>query len=82
MEAALATEGVGRVITLKTVHVGPDSLLVGLKIEPAKGMTAPDLADTINAAEAAIRQAVPTAEFIYVEPDLYRADYGPSHGAT
>ena len=34
-----------------------------------------DLARAINAAEIRIREEVPTAQYIYIEPDLYVAGY-------
>ncbi|MCL2582993.1 MAG: cation diffusion facilitator family transporter [Streptosporangiales bacterium] len=63
-----------RVIHLRTVHVGPESLLVTTKIAVPPEMMASDLADAIDSAEVRIREAVPIAETIYVEPDIYRAD--------
>ena len=61
-----------RVIHLRTTHVSPESLLVTAKIAVPPTMTAADLVDGIDAAEARIRQKVPIAETIYLEPDIYR----------
>ncbi|MBO0806380.1 MAG: cation diffusion facilitator family transporter [Nocardiopsaceae bacterium] len=63
-----------RVIHLRTVHVGPESLVVTAKIAVAPKMRAVDLAARIDEAEARIRAAVPIAETIYLEPDVYRPD--------
>lgn len=63
-----------RVIHLRTVHVGPESLLVTTKIAVPPSMAASDLADAIDSAETRVREAVPIAEMIYIEPDIYRAD--------
>jgi cation diffusion facilitator family transporter len=64
---------VERVIHMRTVHVGPDSLLVAAKIAVRPGDTAEVIAAGIDAAERRVRQAVPIARMIYLEPDLYRA---------
>jgi cation diffusion facilitator family transporter len=61
-----------RLIHLRTSHIGPDSLLVAGKIGVAAELTAADLAAGIDATEKRIRAAVPIAETIYLEPDIYR----------
>jgi divalent metal cation (Fe/Co/Zn/Cd) transporter len=61
-----------QVIHLRTSHIGPETLLVTAKIGVPAEMTARDLTAGINAAEERIRAAVPIAETIYLEPDLYR----------
>jgi len=62
-----------RVIHLRTLHLGPDELLVAAKVEIDAPSVA-DLARAIDAAEARVRAAVPIARVIYVEPDVYRSD--------
>src|SRR4029079_6155111 len=49
--------------------------LVAAKIGVAEGSTSEQVAGAIDAAEKAVRQAEPTASSIYLEPDIYRADY-------
>jgi cation diffusion facilitator family transporter len=61
------------VIHMKTLHLGPDEVLVAAKIAVQRGDTAAEIAATIDAAEARIRAAVPTARAIYLEPDLRRS---------
>lgn len=58
-------------IHLRTSHIGPENLLVAAKIGVPADLTAADLAAGINAAEKRIRAAVPIAETIYLEPDIY-----------
>ena len=70
-------EGVDRVIHLKTLHLGPEEVLVAAKLGIRPGTTIEELAETIDATERAIRAAEPTAQVIYLEPDLYRADHVP-----
>ena len=60
-----------RVIHMRTSHVGPESLLVTAKIAVPGTLTAATLAAGIDAAEKRVRQAVPIAETIYLEPDIY-----------
>lgn len=71
--AALADAGlVDRVIHMRTLHVGPDELLVAAKVAIGGDDTAASIAAGIDEAEKAIRTAVPTARYIYIEPDLDR----------
>jgi cation diffusion facilitator family transporter len=60
------------VIHLRTLHMGPESLLVAAKIAISGADSAALVAAGIDAAERRVRQAVPIAEMIYLEPDLYR----------
>ncbi len=62
-----------RVIHLRTMHVGPDTLLVAAKIAVRAQDSAASLAQAIDNAERRVRAAVPIAELIYLEPDLYQA---------
>src|SRR5579859_3843304 len=62
---------IDRVIHLRTLHVGPDSLLVAAKVAVRPGELAEAIAAGIDAAEHRIREAVPIAGLIYLEPDLY-----------
>jgi cation diffusion facilitator family transporter len=72
-EAFESVPGVRRVIHLRTLHLGPDELLVAAKIEIDHAQTLPVLAETIDRAERHVRARVPAARVIYVEPDVYRA---------
>ncbi|MER8096763.1 cation diffusion facilitator family transporter [Streptomyces goshikiensis] len=65
---------VTRVIHMRTLHLGPEELLVAAKIAVQHDDTATEVADAINAAEARIRAAVPIARVIYLEPDIYHAE--------
>lgn len=73
IRAALeSSPGVERVIHLRTVHVGPDELLVGAKIAVKHGDTGQEIANAIDEAEIALRAAVPTARYVFLEPDIDR----------
>lgn len=66
------SDGVLRVIHLRTLHVGPDELLVAAKIAIAHNDTGAQIAADIDNAEKALRAAVPTAKYVFLEPDLDR----------
>lgn len=67
--------GVLRVIHLRTMHVGPDELLVGAKIAVAHSGTGLEIAADIDDAERALRAAVPTARYVFLEPDIDRTPH-------
>jgi len=71
--AIMAGPEIERVIHLRTLHVGPDTLLVAAKVGIVHDDTAASVAAGIDAAEGRIRAAVPIAELIFLEPDVYRA---------
>jgi cation diffusion facilitator family transporter len=66
------TPGIGRVIHLRTEHLGPDSLLVVGKIAVDGRADSASTAALIDRAEEAIRARVPEARLIYLEPDVDR----------
>ena len=71
IEAALVADpSVQRVIHMKTMHLGPDELLVAAKIAVAPTDSAAEVARSIDSAEARIRAAEPVARMIYLEPDI------------
>jgi cation diffusion facilitator family transporter len=85
--AAAVVDGdtVTRVIHMRTLHLGPEELLVAAKIAVQHDATATEVANAINAAEARIREAVPIARVIYLEPDIYseaEAAKGPDADAS
>jgi cation diffusion facilitator family transporter len=69
---ALVGEDVDRVIHLRTLHLGPDEILVAAKIAVPQTTTAGEVAAAIDAAEARVRESVPLARVIYLEPDIDR----------
>ena len=58
-------------IHMKTQYLGPDELLVAAKVAFPRTTKIADVARTINEVEAEIREAVPVARVIYIEPDIY-----------
>ncbi len=63
---------VNGLIHLRTMHLGPDQLLVAAKIDYDHSLSVEDLAHAIDDTEANLRAAVPIAEIIYIEPDIRR----------
>lgn len=72
IEHALIGNGVERVIHMRTSHLGPEDLLVAAKIAVPSVTSAGEVAEAIDAAERRIREAVPIARLIYLEPDIDR----------
>lgn len=72
-KAILAGDGIERIIHMKTLHLGPEELLVAVKIAVPRAERAEDLATHIDQTEVRIREAVPIARVIYIEPDIYHA---------
>jgi cation diffusion facilitator family transporter len=72
------SEGVTRIIDLRTQHIGPEELLVAGKVEFDRSLTMSGVSDAIDRCETAIRQVVPHARRIYLEPDLF----DPNHVGT
>jgi cation diffusion facilitator family transporter len=70
-EALTGTDGVRRVIHLRTMHLGPEELLVAGKLELDPAFTFEQVVEAVNTAEDRVRSAVPTAGMIYLEPDAY-----------
>ncbi|WP_378740645.1 cation diffusion facilitator family transporter [Nocardia brasiliensis] len=69
---------IDRVIHLRTEYLAPDELLIAAKVAIRPDLTINNLATAIDAAEARVRAAVPTANVIYLEPDLYRPHPEPA----
>jgi cation diffusion facilitator family transporter len=77
-EALTGSPGVERVIHMKTLHLGPEEVLVAAKIAVGQGESASEVADIINRAEVNIRTAEPMVTALYLEPDIYDPDHIPA----
>lgn len=71
--AVRAQPGVDGIIHMRTLHTGPDELLVGVKVAVDPALTSAEVAGIIDGAEVRLREAVPQARWVYVEPDIHRA---------
>lgn len=73
IRAAVAeTDGLEDIIMLRTEHRGPEEILIALKVGVTPRSTTGKLARAINEGEARIRARVPSARYIFIEPDLRR----------
>ena len=83
IEKALVGDGVDEVIHMRTLHLGPDEILVAAKVAVTRTDTAEEIAMAIDEAEQRARAAAPLAMQIYLEPDLHRSGVrrkvGPGH---
>lgn len=71
IRAAIESDGT-TIIHLKTLHLGPEELLVAAKISIGRSDSGQEIAQAIDGAETRIRAAVPIARVIYLEPDVQR----------
>jgi cation diffusion facilitator family transporter len=72
--AILASPATERIIHLRTQHLGPEELLVGVKVQFRPGLDVEGLAAAIDDVEQRVREVVPIARPFYVEPGIYRPD--------
>jgi cation diffusion facilitator family transporter len=73
IRAALLAEPLfNQVIHLRTVHLGPDEVLIAAKVGVDRDDDAGQISKAINNAEARIRAELPIARYIFIEPDLYQ----------
>src|SRR5699024_9099250 len=68
IEAALLDgEDITRIIHLRTLHLGPDEVLVAAKVAVPGATSAADIAAAVDAAEARARASVPLGLQIVIE---------------
>lgn len=67
-----STSGIDGVIHLRTVHLAPEEIVVAAKVAVSAGASMERVSDAIDRAESAIREAVPEATLIFIEPDMLR----------
>jgi cation diffusion facilitator family transporter len=65
------TPGVEKVTQLLTFHVGPDVVILSMKIAFTKGMVVDEVEDTINEIERRIRAEMTTMRKIFIEVDAH-----------
>jgi divalent metal cation (Fe/Co/Zn/Cd) transporter len=76
-QAITGVEEITGLIYLKTIHIGPETILVAAKIAIRPDLDAATLAHAIDEAEVAVRSVEPMVGPIYLEPDICRADPTP-----
>jgi cation diffusion facilitator family transporter len=70
-DAILAGKDVDRIIHMKTLYLGPDELMVAAKVGLTGNPSLIEVSSDINAIETRVREAVPVARVIYIEPDIW-----------
>ncbi|MGZ4619543.1 MAG: cation diffusion facilitator family transporter [Frankiaceae bacterium] len=75
------TPKITRLIHLRTLHLGPEEVLVAAKVEIDRTATVPEVAQVIDDAEMRVRSDVPIARVMYLEPDLWRSVGAERSGA-
>ncbi len=80
-QAVVSGTGVERIIHMKTLYLGPEELLVAAKVAVPPSERADEIANHINEAEARIREALPIARVIYIEPDIFNPAAAKGAGA-
>ena len=70
-QAILAGPEAERIIHMKTLYVGPDELLVAAKVGFSADQRLLEVSTAVNVIEQRVREAVPAARIIYIEPDVY-----------
>ncbi len=79
-DAMEASPEVDRVIHLRTLHLGPDEVLLAAKLE-FRSPSVAQLARDIDEVERRVREAAPIATVIYLEPDCFRSAASTEPGA-
>jgi len=74
LSAVEGTPGVEAVTQMLTYHLGPETVLLALKIRFRRDLSVDDVEKTVDTLEARVRERVPIMRRIFVEPD---GDYVP-----
>lgn len=69
VEVMQGTPGVEKVTKLVTMHLGPDMILVAIKVRFRAGMTVEECERVIDELETRVRAEIPPMKRIFVEPD-------------
>lgn len=69
-ERIAATPGMVDIVDLRTMHLGPDDLIVSAKVAMPPELSVREAALAIDQAEASAREAVPQARVIFIEPTV------------
>ena len=70
VEAIEGSEGVVALLDMRTQHIGPDQLLVAAELKMDPDLDTAGVASAIDRVEERIREVVPIAQMIYLEPDI------------
>jgi len=80
VKIAEQTAGVLSVGQVLSLHLGPDAVLLALKVRFDPGLVVPDVERAINDLEARVREKLPIMRRIFVEPDsTYESTKDPDY---
>jgi cation diffusion facilitator family transporter len=79
--AVVSGDDIEEIIHMKTLYLGPDELLVAIKVAVSATDSAASVAAAINAVESRVRAAVPAARVLYIEPDIFDAERSAGDGS-
>ena len=65
-----STPAVAHLLQLRTMHLGPEDLLIVAQVELRPELSADDAARVIDEVQERLRAAVPNARIVYLEPQL------------
>ncbi len=71
IEITEGVEGIIRVTQLLTMHLGPDFVVLAMKVEFAHDLGVDRVEEVINEAERRLRDAQPEMKKIFIEPDSH-----------
>lgn len=71
LELTQKTEGVRKVTQLLTMHLGPDFIVLAMKVAFAPDMQVSRVEEVINEVERQIRAEMPSMKKIFIEPDSH-----------
>jgi cation diffusion facilitator family transporter len=64
-------ESINRLIFIKSLQLGPDDVLISVKVEFNHRLTSVEISNLINGIEKEIREKFPDIKKIFIEPDIY-----------
>lgn len=80
-ELVLATDGIDRLMSMRTMQLGDDQFLATLKVQWEVGLTVDVTSARTNELEARIRAAIPRARYLFIETDVFDPARAPADEA-
>jgi cation diffusion facilitator family transporter len=64
-------DGVMRLMNMRTMQLGEDEFMVTMKVEWQRGLSIEEVSRRTNELEARIRETIPRARYLFLEPDVF-----------
>lgn len=74
VDAISSNPDVAKLLHFKALHLGTGELMVAAKVALVADKSVREASSDIDEIDRRIREAVPAARVIYIEPDVYRPD--------